>query len=81
MNWIEDKIIWVLSAFGAAIFGGVFSYGRLHQRVGQLENDKSEIKDNIKDIEEDLSNIKSKQDEMIGYAKAMDKKLDQILAK
>ncbi len=81
MNWIEEKFIWLLGVFGVTVVGGIFSYGRLTQKVSQQDKDIQSLQENIKEVESDLSEMKSKQDEMIGYAKAIDKKLDQLLNK
>ena len=72
MDWVESKVAWFLGVFGVSFLGGVFGLGGLFRRVKHLESEFDKL-------DADMSVVKSKQDEMIGYLKSIDTQLGKAL--
>lgn len=66
MDWIQDKFFWFIGVFGIGIFGGIFSVGKLYNRVSQLEGDSKIQWEKIDKITSNIETINKQQSEMIG---------------
>lgn len=76
MDWIQEKVWWVLGVFGTTTIGAAFGFGKLYQRVGHLEKQEKIIHDRIDKVKDDVEDIKENQLKSMGYLEAILEKLN-----